>query len=93
MSRINTYSLLIAVIALAQAPCRGEGPPDIVMVMTDDMGYSDLGCYGGEIETPHLDKLARDGVLCTNAYTPAPTCIIEVRPLANHMRSSFRKIH
>ncbi|MFP6739671.1 MAG: sulfatase-like hydrolase/transferase, partial [Planctomycetota bacterium] len=32
--------------------------PNIVLVMVDDMGFSDLGCYGGEIETPNLDKLA-----------------------------------
>ena len=69
MPRINIHTLLITVIALAQSPCRGESPPDIVLVMTDDMGYSDLGCYGGEIETPHLDKLAAGGLRFTNFYS------------------------
>ena len=32
--------------------------PNILIVLTDDMGFSDLGCFGGEIDTPHLDKLA-----------------------------------
>ncbi|MFW6099874.1 MAG: sulfatase-like hydrolase/transferase, partial [Bacteroidota bacterium] len=35
--------------------------PNIVLIMADDLGYSDLGCYGGEIETPHLDSLAENG--------------------------------
>jgi arylsulfatase len=43
-------------------------PPNIVLIIADDMGYSDLGCYGGEIETPTLDKLANNGVRFTNYY-------------------------
>jgi arylsulfatase A-like enzyme len=43
-------------------------PPNIVLIISDDMGYSDLGCYGGEIETPNLDKLAGNGVRFTNYY-------------------------
>ena len=35
--------------------------PNIIVIMSDDMGYSDIGCYGGEIETPVLDKLASNG--------------------------------
>lgn len=36
--------------------------PNIVLILVDDMGYSDLGCYGGEILTPHIDALAQDGL-------------------------------
>ena len=43
--------------------------PNIVMIMSDDMGYSDLGCYGGEIETPNLDRLAAQGLRFTRYYT------------------------
>ena len=43
--------------------------PNIVMIMSDDMGYSDLGCYGGEIETPNLDRLASGGLRFTRFYT------------------------
>ncbi|MEM9400023.1 MAG: arylsulfatase [Verrucomicrobiota bacterium] len=39
--------------------------PNILLILADDLGYSDLGCYGGEIETPHIDQLAREGVRFT----------------------------
>ena len=43
--------------------------PNIVVMMADDMGYSDLGCFGGEIRTPNLDRLAGDGLRFTNFYS------------------------
>lgn len=43
-------------------------PPNILLIVADDMGYSDLGCYGGEIETPHIDALAKNGLRFTNYY-------------------------
>lgn len=48
-----------------------DRPPDVVVVLADDMGYSDLGCYGGEIETPNLDRLARRGVRMSQFYNTA----------------------
>ncbi|MEM9280458.1 MAG: arylsulfatase [Verrucomicrobiota bacterium] len=42
--------------------------PNLVVIMTDDMGYSDLGCFGSEIETPHLDDLAKRGIRYTQMY-------------------------
>ncbi|MFK7789027.1 MAG: arylsulfatase [Phycisphaeraceae bacterium] len=42
--------------------------PNIIVIMTDDMGYSDLGCYGAEIQTPHLDALAHQGVRFSQFY-------------------------
>ena len=45
--------------------------PNIIIIVADDMGYSDLGCYGGEIPTPHLDALASDGVRFSQFYTTA----------------------
>ncbi|MCG8584965.1 MAG: arylsulfatase, partial [Pirellulales bacterium] len=49
-------------------------PPNIVVMMADDMGYSDIGCYGGEIETPNLDKLAAGGLRFTQFYNTARCC-------------------
>lgn len=49
-------------------------PPNIILIMGDDMGFSDLGCYGSEIETPHLDKLANNGLRFTQFYNTARCC-------------------
>jgi len=48
--------------------------PNIILIMADDMGYSDLGCYGGEIATPHLDALAHGGVRFTQFYNTGRCC-------------------
>ena len=48
--------------------------PNIILIMSDDMGYSDLGCYGGEIETPNLDRLAAGGLRFTQFYNTARCC-------------------
>jgi arylsulfatase len=45
--------------------------PNILLIMTDDLGFSDLGCYGSEIETPNLDRLANNGVRFSNFYNTA----------------------
>jgi len=45
--------------------------PNIVLILNDDMGYSDIGCYGGEIDTPNLDRLARDGLRFSQFYNTA----------------------
>ena len=45
--------------------------PNIILVMADDLGWSDLGCYGGEIGTPHIDSLAREGLRFTQFYNNA----------------------
>ncbi len=47
--------------------------PNILLIVVDDMGYSDVGAFGGEIETPHIDALADDGIRMTNFYV-GPTC-------------------
>ncbi len=48
--------------------------PNIILIMADDMGYSDIGCYGGEIKTPNLDKLAANGLRFTQFYNTARCC-------------------
>ena len=58
---------LLGVSAAAAAPPR----PNVVVVLADDLGFSDLGCYGGEIDTPHLDALAAGGLRFTQGYDTA----------------------
>jgi arylsulfatase A-like enzyme len=48
--------------------------PNIILIMSDDMGFSDLGCYGGENDTPHLDSLAAGGLRFTQFYNAARCC-------------------
>jgi arylsulfatase len=58
------------VLAAAATPAK----PNIVVILVDDMGWSDLGCYGGEIPTPHLDALAKNGVRFTQFYNTGRCC-------------------
>lgn len=51
-----------------------QNQPNIVLIMADDMGYTDIGCYGGEIQTPVLDKLAANGVRLTQFYNTSRCC-------------------
>ena len=51
-----------------------RGKPNIVLIMADDMGYSDIGCYGGEVNTPNLDRLAVGGLRFTQFYNAARCC-------------------
>ena len=51
--------------------------PDILLILNDDMGFSDLGCYGGEIETPNLDRLAKNGLRFSQFYN---TCLLYTSP-------------
>lgn len=59
---------LIGQICLQLEAAGDKTKPNIVLIISDDMGYSDLGCYGGEIETPQLDALAANGLRFTNFY-------------------------
>ena len=59
-------------ILLAQ---KNDRPPNIVFILIDDMGWKDLGCMGSQYyQTPHIDALAKEGVLFEQAYACAPVC-------------------
>ena len=63
-----------ALAAPALAPAQGAAPPkrpNIVVILGDDMGFSDMGAFGSEINTPNLDSLAKEGVRFANFYTHA----------------------
>jgi len=60
--------------ATSRVSSRTARGPNIVLIMSDDMGFSDLGCYGSEIQTPNLDSLAADGLRFTQFYNCARCC-------------------
>jgi uncharacterized sulfatase len=64
-----------ATAAGAQAPAPAGARPNVVIILADDMGYGDLGCYGHpRFKTPHLDRMAAEGVRLTQFNTPMPFC-------------------
>src|SRR5579883_2846545 len=75
---LSRRSLLRATAAaLMTAPIAAKAetpPPNVIVILADDLGYGDLGCYGSKIPTPNLDKMAAEGVRFTSFYSAAPVC-------------------
>ena len=76
MKHIIIKGSLSAVALLTAFPCwsakKTDKRPNILLIMADDMGYSDIGCYGGEIPTPNIDALAARGLRFTQFYNSIP---------------------
>ena len=79
----GTTALLLACIVLVQstdtAKCdttrQESSVPNIVLILVDDLGWADVGCYGADLhETPNIDRLAARGVRFTDAYAAASVC-------------------
>ena len=79
MDKCNPLSLtklrpqVFACLSLLALSCLADERPNIVLIVADDVGFSDIGAFGGEIRTPNIDGLAQQGVRLTN-YHAAPTC-------------------
>ena len=74
MKQLCRYSLLPLVLWLtpmAASPAEEPARPNVLIILADDLGFSDLGCYGGEIATPHLDGLAHNGLRFSQFYNTA----------------------
>lgn len=92
---LRTLNMLISVVLitlggspLAQTLAAQEKLPNIVLIIADDLGFSDLGSYGGEIHTPNIDRLADEGLRFTNFYVAAscsPTRSMLLTGLDNHV--------
>ncbi len=67
------FGLAFTLLVLIAGPLYAQRP-NIVLILSDDMGYSDIGCYGGEIKTPVLDGLARNGLRFTQFYNTGRCC-------------------
>ena len=84
MIRSGTVAaLLLTALAGLAPPARGQGrpdpdgrPPNVVLILADDMGYGDAGAYNpaSEVPTPHLDRLAAEGMRFTDAHSPSAVC-------------------
>lgn len=68
------FSLILLLGALVSA-CQSPSKPNVVFILVDDLGWSDLGCYGSSFyDTPNLDRLAEQSIRFTNAYAASPVC-------------------
>ena len=111
MDTLNRRNFLKHAVAAAAAPWAAascgssdtaaeESRPNIVLIMADDMGFSDIGCYGGEVDTPHLDALAANGLRFRQFYNGARCCPTRASLLTGlyahqagvgHMTGQYRK--
>jgi len=73
VTRILLLAAVAAVLLPLSAPA-ADGRPNVLLVLADDLGWSDLGCYGGEIRTPNVDKLAARGLRFTQFYNGTRCC-------------------
>ena len=75
---MKTMGLGAAALAVTHFEFCGKqtGPrPNIIFILADDLGYSELGCYGqGKINTPHVDRMAAEGMKFTQHYSGSPVC-------------------
>lgn len=66
--------VLVSLVSWGELSRVEAAAPNVVLVLIDDMGYGDLGCYGGSAQTPNMDRLAAEGVRFTQYYSAAPIC-------------------
>ncbi|MEA3209620.1 MAG: hypothetical protein QOE70_2677 [Chthoniobacter sp.] len=72
---VTTRAFLLSAAFIAAAPAAEPGKPNIVFVLVDDLGATDLGCYGSKFyQTPHINRLAREGMKFTQAYSACTVC-------------------
>ncbi|MFT4688426.1 MAG: arylsulfatase [Verrucomicrobiia bacterium] len=69
--RFTSLVLALMLFSIVRAPAAKAPRPNIVLIMCDDMGWSDIGCYGGEVNTPNLDRMAKQGLRFTQFYNNA----------------------
>ena len=74
--RLIRAAICLALAAMTPATLRAKDdpPPDIILIMADDLGFSDIGCYGSEIPTPHIDALADQGISFTQFRNTSRCC-------------------
>ena len=69
------FSAALTFLAIGITHAADAAKPNFVFILADDLGYGDLGCYGQtKIKTPHLDRMAAEGMRFTNFYAGCPVC-------------------
>src|SRR3954452_22077536 len=71
---LRRFLTCLCILAVPCAAHAAAPKPNIVLILADDLGYSDLGCYGSEIRTPNIDRLAANGVRFTQFYNCTRCC-------------------
>ena len=75
MSYLSTLILMTALFAVGPSAAAVDRPPNVVVIFADDLGYGDLSCYSGDAtQTPHIDRLAEQGLRSTDFFVPANVC-------------------
>lgn len=74
IKNINWSLIGLSCVSCVSASDKATERPNIIVILADDMGYSDIGCYGGEIETPNIDRLAKNGIRYRQFYNGARSC-------------------
>ena len=77
---IAAGALALCLPALFAARENTTRSPNVILIMADDMGYGDPGCFNAESKnpTPHIDRLAKEGMRFTNAHSPSGICVLTV---------------
>ena len=74
-SPLTPLACLFALLSLQSFTFAAYRPPNVIIILADDQGYNDLGCYGSPlIKTPRIDRMAAEGMRFTDFYSPAPVC-------------------
>ena len=96
LSRMSLWGLSLSMLMVfAHGEERADRRPNLVLILADDMGYSDLSCYGGEIGTPNIDSLAQEGLRFTHFYNNAkcaPTRAALLTGLYHHQSGIHRSM-
>jgi arylsulfatase A len=77
IEKTAAFALFCSTVTILQSAELKKERPNIILIMADDLGYGDVGCYGAKsenIKTPHIDQLAKEGLRFTSGYCSASTC-------------------
>lgn len=84
MQRIIYSSLLLGLSGLSYMNAQNNASPNIILILCDDMGFSDIGCYGGEVHTPNIDGLAEKGIRFSQFKNTGRSCPSRASLLTGH---------